>query len=224
MKYSPVSFKMSFKLIDITTGISPDTPVYEGDPKPLIERVTTIENDGFVVSRMIIGTHTGTHVDAPSHIFANGKSVDELAPESFMGKAVLLDLSSGDGRIREDELEKCFAQYTDEDDLSVLLIKTKKDPDCCKSPDSGRTLAATAGTWIMDHGFTVVGVDTLSVDSEPSLPNHKLFLRNGLNIVEYLHLSEVRAGIYFFICLPLKVIGCEAAPARAILMDKSCFT
>ncbi|WP_342304522.1 cyclase family protein [Methanolobus sp. ZRKC5] len=214
---------MSFNVIDITTGISVDTPVYDGDPEPLIERVSSIENDGFVVSRMSIGTHTGTHVDAPSHIFVNGKSVDELTPGSFMGKAVLLDLSSGDGCITEDELEKCFVQYINEEDLSVLLIKTEKHSNYCKSPDSGRMLAATAGNWIMDNGFTVVGVDTLSVDSEFTLPNHNLFLRNGLSIVEYLHLSEVRAGIYFFICLPLKLIGCDGAPARAILMDKACF-
>ncbi len=214
---------MSFKAIDITTGISPDTPVYEGDPKPLIERVSSIKNDGFVVSRMSIGTHTGTHVDAPSHIFVDGKSVDELTPESFMGKAVLLDLSSGDGCIKEDELEKLFVQYANEEDVSVLLIKTENHSASCKSPCSGRMLAATAGEWIMEHGFTVVGVDTLSVDSDPSLPNHNLFLRNGLSIVEYLHLSKVRAGLYFFICLPLKLIGCDGAPARAILMDKTCF-
>lgn len=220
MIYPPAFFKMSLKVIDITTGISPDTPVYDGDPEPLIERVSSIENDGFVVSRMSVGTHTGTHVDAPSHIFVNGKSVDELTPESFMGKAVLLDLSSGDGCITGAELEKCYVQYANEEDVSVLLIKTENHSASRKSPCSGRMLAATAGEWIMEHGFTVVGVDTLSVDSESSLPNHSLFLSNGLNIVEYLHLSEVRAGIYFFICLPLKVIGCDGAPARAVLMNE----
>jgi Predicted metal-dependent hydrolase len=214
---------MSGRIIDITTGISENTPVYEGDPIPLIEKVSSIETDGFVVSRINIGTHTGTHVDAPSHIFEDGTCVDELDPGSFIGKAVLLDLSSGEGCITENELDMHYVEYTDEKDIDVLLIKTGAHFESSETTDFGRRLGATAGSWIIESGFRVVGVDTLSVDSESSLPNHDLFLRNGLNIVEYLNFSEATAGIYFFICLPLKLIGCDGAPARAILMDKSCF-
>ena len=214
---------MSGRIIDITTGISVNTPVYDGDPIPLIAKVSSIEKDGFVVSRINIGTHTGTHIDAPSHIFENGTCVDGLDIGSFMGKAVLLDLSSGEGCIKEDELDKHYMEYADENDIDVLLIKTGVNFESSETTDFGRRLAATAGSWIIKNGFCVVGVDTLSVDSESSLPNHNLFLRNGLNIVEYLNFSEASAGIYFFICLPLKLVGCDGAPARAILMDKSCF-
>ncbi|WMW21090.1 cyclase family protein [Methanolobus mangrovi] len=215
---------MSGRIIDITTGISPNTPVYEGDPIPLIEKVSSIEKDGFVVSRISIGTHTGTHVDAPSHIFEDGTPVDGLDPESFMGKAVLLDLSLGKGCITSDELGKHYLEYADENDIDVVLIKTGTHFESSDTTDFGRKLAATAGSWIIENGFRVVGVDTLSVDTDPSLPNHNLFLRNGLNIVEYLNFSDAKAGIYYFICLPLKLVGCDGAPARAILLDMAFFT
>ncbi len=207
------------RVIDITTGISEDTPVYEGDPKPLIERLSSIDSDGFVVSRISIGTHTGTHVDAPSHILEGGKSVNELDPGSFMGKAVLLNLSSGSGNITADDLEKEYSCFEDEEDVKVILIKTKNPSTTRYAPNDGRRLAATAGIWIFEHGFCVVGVDTLSVDQENSFSNHALFLSNNVNIVEHLHLYKTVPGVYFFICLPLNLKGCDGAPARAVLME-----
>jgi arylformamidase len=215
--------KMLGRIIDISTGISKDTPVYEGDPEPLIEKVSSLEKDGFVVSRVSIGTHTGTHVDAPSHIFGGGKTVDKLLPESFMGKAVLLDMSSGEGCITDHDLEKSYIQFADEKDIDILLIKTENYSPSSKVLGSDRMLATSAGMWIFEHGFQVVGVDTLSVDVESSLPNHHLFLSHGINIVEYLHLFGVVESVYYFICLPLKIIGCDGAPARAILLDSSFF-
>lgn len=215
---------MQFNVIDITTGISEKTPVYEGDPKPVFEKVSSIKEDGFMVSRINIGTHTGSHVDAPSHIYESGKSVDDLDPGSFMGRAVLLDLSSGEGPVTDIELETAYMPYSDGENADVILIKTRTHSSSCQeSPHAGRMLAATAGKWIFENGFRVVGVDTLSVDDDDSLPNHSLFLSNNINIVEYLNLKDVLSGIYFFICLPLKLEGCDGAPARAILMDARAF-
>jgi arylformamidase len=209
---------MQFKVIDITTGISEETLVYDGDPVPVFEKVSSIENDGFMVTQIRIGTHTGTHVDAPAHLFRDGIPVGQLDPGSLIGKAVLLDLSSGSGPITDSELGKvytscksCNSNFDWEPD--VLLIKTRNHSN------TGRMLAATAGKWIFDVGFRVVGVDTLSVDEDASLPNHHLFLKNNINIVEYLNLKQVDQGVFFFICLPLKLEGCDGAPARAILMD-----
>ncbi|MEZ5335417.1 MAG: cyclase family protein [Methanolobus sp.] len=211
---------MKGRIIDITTGISESTPVYDGDPKPVIEKVSSLEEDGYIVSRISIGTHTGTHVDAPCHIFKGGKTIDAILPESLMGKAILLDLSKGSGEIKASDLDAAWKKFSDEKDVDVLLIKAL---DSSFSPDaalsSGRALAADAGEWILDSGFTVVGVDLLSVDAEESLPNHHLFLEKEIIIVEYLHLSEVVEDVYYFICLPLKIMNIDGAPARAILIE-----
>ncbi|MDG6244511.1 MAG: cyclase family protein [Methanolobus sp.] len=212
---------MFTKLIDISTGISSSTPVYEGDPVPIIEKVSTIEKDGFVLSRISVGTHTGTHVDAPAHITADGKCVDEMDLLSFIGNAILLDLSKGEGCITADELDEYYRKYPEEEDVDILLLKTDNGPSFHSILKSQRLLAANAGKWVLEHGFRLVGVDTLSVDADSSLPNHHLFLSNGLSIVELLNFSGVEAGTYGFICLPLKLIGCDAAPARAILIERS---
>lgn len=211
---------MKGNVIDISTGISGDMPVYDGDPIPLIEKITSIKENGYVLSRISMGTHTGTHIDAPSHILEDGKTVDRIPPESLMGKAVLLDMSAGSGNITAAELEDLWQEFSGEQDVDVLLIKTLNSlslPDALLN--SRRMLTADAGRWILKSGFGVVGSDLLSVDCERSLPNHYLFLRNNINIVEYLHLSEVIPGVYYFICLPLKLINCDGAPARAILIS-----
>ena len=76
------------KIIDITTPISPFTRVFPGDPIPAIERVCTLEKEGCAVSRLSFGSHTGTHVDAPSHILNNGLTVDKLELKNLMGMAL----------------------------------------------------------------------------------------------------------------------------------------
>ena len=213
---------MQFKVLDITTGISEKTPVYEGDPIPVFEKVSSVEKDGYMVTRINIGTHTGTHVDAPLHLYKDGLSVAEISPESLIGKAVLLDLSAGEGPITDIELEKAYELYSGED-ADIILLKTRNRSSYLldADPHSGRMLAATAGKWILSNKFKSVGVDALSVDEDASLPNHHLFLSNNVSIVEYLNLKDVDPGIYFFICLPLKLEGCDGAPARAVLMDVS---
>ncbi|MBN2111206.1 MAG: cyclase family protein [Methanosarcinaceae archaeon] len=216
---------MRRKVIDISTGISSDTVVYPGDPKPVLESVSSIERDGYAVTRVCFGTHTGTHVDAPSHILEDGSSIDEIPAGSFVGKAIVLDLSSAGSDISCDDLEMAFGKFRGgcTPDVQVLLIKTRTSPDAGIKGVSlpvERNLDADAGKWIMGQGFRTVGVDTLSVDVDPSLDNHRLFLRNGMVIVENLDLSGVDAGFYHFVCLPLKLYGCDAAPARAILLER----
>ncbi|TGC11361.1 cyclase family protein [Methanolobus halotolerans] len=216
---------MRRKIIDISVGISSDTCVYPGDPETLIESVYSIRGDGYAVSRVSFGTHTGTHVDAPSHIIDGGPNIDNIPIESFVDGALVLDLSFVSTDISLDDLVLAFAGFEgyDASDVRVLLIKTHEyaheDPD--ETPFTAqRCLQSDAGSWIMEHGFRAVGVDTLSVDVSQSLNNHRLFLENGVIIVENLDLSGVEPGLYDFICLPLKLHGCEAAPARVVLVEK----
>ncbi len=101
-------FLVKRKVIDISTPISPFTKVFPGDPEPVIESICTLENKGCVVSRLSFGSHTGTHVDAPSHVLSNGIYVDKLKLESLMGMALILDYSSLEGSLTADILEKAF--------------------------------------------------------------------------------------------------------------------
>jgi arylformamidase len=238
------------KIIDITVPISPSTRVFPGDPEPSIESVCTLETDGCAVSRLSFGSHTGTHVDAPSHIMKDGKPVDNLELEGLMGRAVILDFSSKTGALSEDILESAFRNAGSPEGIKVLLLKTRSpgfrmgpgpdlnDTDVLQATGSGNRndgenrarkfeesvyLEESSAAWIVGNGFTTIGIDRFSVDSLASenLPAHRILLSNRVNIVECLDLSPVEAGHYFFICMPLKIEGCDGAPARAVLLQDS---
>jgi len=217
---------MQGRVIDITVGISRETSVYPGDPETVIESVSSIESDGYAVSRVTFGTHTGTHVDAPSHILENGMTVDRLPLSSFLGRSVVLDLSGVTVDISHTEMQAAFKRSGAYNDpyVDTVLVKTR---NCSAAPcnqTSGLSdcicgLKPEVGPWILEHGFKLIGIDTLSVDCSASLDNHRLLLKNGIVVLENIDLSLVEEGIYHIICLPLKLEGCDAAPARVILVD-----
>lgn len=216
------------KLIDITVPISPSTPVYPGDPKPSLKKACTLEKDGFELMELSFGSHTGTHVDAPAHILEKGKTSDQLDLSDLMGKALLLDFSSGTGGISGKALETAFKNAGDFSEVSVLLLKTKNSIKSTEkanfeTPPDSRWLEEDAAVWIVENGFKTVGVDGFSVDSvaSESLPVHHILLSNSVNIVECLDLRAVEEGFYYFLCLPLKIKGCDGAPARVLLIADS---
>jgi len=235
--FDPKKIPVKGKIIDVTVPISSFTPIFPGDPEPSIEKFLTLENDGCAVSRLSFGSHTGTHVDAPSHILKDGLSVDRLDIESLMGKAVVLDFSQINGALTGNILEKVYNDPKISESASILLLKTKasfwneKNPEISDSQEVGGDrrreleesayLDADSAAWIVRNGFKTVGIDGFSVDSfsSESLPAHHTLLSNNVNIVECLDLSSVETGMYFFLCLPLKVEGCDGAPARALLIS-----
>ncbi|AKB42929.1 MULTISPECIES: cyclase family protein [Methanosarcina] len=232
------------KIIDITTPISPFTQVFPGDPIPVIEKVCTLEEEGCAVSKLSFGSHTGTHVDAPSHILKNGPTIDKLELKHLMGTALILDFSSQSGELTADILEKAFRNMGAPENIPILLLKTEafsRKPNSAgkisppgKESDSqnmefGKEESGSAyldeggAAWIVEKGFKTVGIDSFSVDNfySETLPAHHILLSGDVNIVECLELSSIKAGTYFFICLPLKIEGCDGAPARALLVTYS---
>jgi arylformamidase len=231
-------------IIDITVPISPFTRTFPGDPIPVIERVCTLEKEGCAVSRLSFGSHTGTHVDAPSHILENGLTVDKLELKSLMGTAIILDFSSLSCELTADILENAFRNIEAPENTSILLLKTgafsRKQGSAgevsppgagsgSQSIGSGKDefdsayLEESGAAWIVEKGFKTIGIDAFSVDNlySETLPAHHILLSGNVNIVECLELGSVEAGTYFFLCLPLKIEGCDGAPARALLISYS---
>jgi kynurenine formamidase len=131
-----------------------------------------------------------------------------------MGMALVLDFSSMDGALTADILERAFQNAGISYNISILLLKTES------SARKQKNLDESAAFWIVEKKFKTIGIDSFSVDSFDSetLPAHHILLSGNVNIVECLELSYVDAGIYLFLCLPLKVEGCDGAPARALLI------
>jgi len=232
------------KIIDITVPISPFTRTFPGDPIPAIEKVCTLEEEGYAVSKLSLGSHTGTHVDAPSHILKDSLTIDKLELKSLMGPALILDFSSLSGELTAGILEKAFQNMGAPENIQILLLKTEafsrkqgntgnlstqgtesnpQSMELGKEKSGSAYLDENGAAWIVDKGFRTVGIDDFSVDNfySETLPAHHILLSGNVNIVECLELSSTRAGTYFFLCLPLKIEGCDGAPARALLISYS---
>lgn len=205
------------KIYDVTVPLSPDTPLYPGDPDVVIEPKMRLSNgESQNLTFYGFGSHTGTHIDAPFHFIEDGSKVDELPLELLMGRTRVIECASGN-QITAESLEE-----HDLSDAMRVLFKTRNS----YLWESGKGfvkkyvhLTVDAAAYLVESGIKVVGVDYLSVDKYPSdeFEVHQTLLKNGVIIIEGLDLREVEPGDYEMICLPLKIKDGDGAPARVVL-------
>jgi arylformamidase len=165
-----------------------------------------------------MGSHSGTHVDAPAHFLRDGASVDQLPLEILLGKARVVALPVSE-RIERDDLEALDLS----DDLRVLL-KTRMSGQL-RQPTFQQDhiyLTPDAAVYLAQIGIKLVGIDYLSIErfGSDDHASHRALLAAGVVIVEGLDLSDVEPGEYEMACLPLRVAGAEGAPARVVLRTR----
>lgn len=219
------TIRISREFHDLTHLISHDMPVYPGDPQPEFESVATIEHEKINVTRILLGSHTGTHVDAQRHFIANGKGIDKEALDKFVGEAVVLDLSNisiGSG-ITNSHLDEA-SEIIRENDILLLYTGTsekwRKDEIFA---NNFTYLEPSAADWINNHGIKCIGIDTLSVEKYGFKAGltHKKLLSNNVGIIENLS-SNLRKFVgkrVFLVCLPLLLKNLDGSPARAIVFN-----
>ena len=206
------------KLIDISLTISEDLPIWPGDPRPQLTKISLIsEGEDANVTHLSSCVHIGTHVDAPDHFLGNGRTVVDIPLELMIGKTRVSEISS-DGPITESDLRAAGVDGSQK----RLLIKTKNS-DLWKEgikefQRNFIALDASAAEYLVKMGVEVIGVDYLSVApyADPA-PTHRILLEAGILIIEGLNLSQVEGGEYMLFCLPLKIEGSDGAPARVLL-------
>ena len=187
-------------------------PIYSGDPGVAIELAKAIaRGDPANVSRLELGAHTGTHVDAPRHFIPDGESASELALDAFIGPCVVAETNASEqlGRTAIDSLD--LPSGTER-----VLLKTSNSELWERElfvPDFVR-LNGDGADALIDRGVRLVGIDYLSIGD---LNAHLLLLGAGVGVIEGLDLRGVKPGRYFLLCLPLKLAGADGAPARAVL-------
>jgi arylformamidase len=206
------------KIYDISLPLHPGTVVYEGDPSFAVAAAATVEKDGFALHRLSLGTHTGTHLDAPAHVVPGGLAVDQIPLDLLCGPARVLDLTAAGLEIGEDALARF-----DWRDVHRVLLKTASGP-LLDGPFCPRFAHLTVGAARLLRERTqvrLVGIDTLSVEAEPcpGLPVHHALLgaEPPIILLECVDLRGVAAGDYELVCLPLKIRGGDGAPVRALL-------
>jgi arylformamidase len=206
------------RIHDVTVPLVPGMLAYPGDPAFVLEPVSRVGEAAYALSRMVLTTHSGTHVDAPAHFLAGGATVDHLPLEILLGKARVVELSARE-RVDRADLETLDLR----DDLRVLL-KTRMSGQMLKAgyQEDHLYLTVDAAHYLAQAGLKLVGFDYLSIDRSGSadFPAHHALLEAGVVLVEGLDLSEVEAGEYEMSCLPLRVGGGDAAPARVVLRTR----
>lgn len=204
---------------DISLTISPDMPVWPGDPAVVLERFQKMENGGNAnVSHIAMSVHTGTHVDAPYHFLASGKTVEHLSIVTLTGRVYVLHLPDAD-RITAAVLKKADIPPR----TRRILFRTHNSEVWARQENDFKSnfvaITADGAQYLADRGFKLVGVDYLSVAPfKDSRPTHEILLKAGMVVLEGLNLSQVSQGRYTLYCLPLKLANCDGAPARAILV------
>lgn len=191
---------------------------YPGDPGAEITVSRSIaEGDIANITRLCLGSHTGTHVDAPHHFRDGSETVDRLSLEMLMGPALVMDLEDVESSISREDLDVVGL-----DGVKRLLLKTRNSKlwDHPGFDKDYVSLEDDAADYLVEAGVGLVGIDYLSVErfrSDTYHVHHEL-LGAGVVLLEGINLAAVMSGKYELICLPLKVRGGDGAPARAVLI------
>jgi arylformamidase len=192
------------KIYDISRPISEETPVWPGD---VAFSWREISSPGAAApwgsTCFSMSAHCGTHADAPSHVYADGKTIGEATLSAYLGPAWVVELP-GLGEVGPDALPRKA--------LGVARVLFRSGGKACLSPLAALQLAA--------RGALLVGTDAASIDPEDAedLPAHRALLGSGVALLEDLLLEAVPEGVYQLVALPLRFADLDASPVRAILI------
>ena len=207
------------KARDISVTVSPDLPVWPGDPAVVLERyLSQAAGDQANVSRLACSVHVGTHVDAPIHFVEGGRGVDELSWETLVGDALVAD-ARGLHTITAAALEALAIPPG----TRRLLLKTDNSALWSSGvfEEGYVALEPDAARWVVEREIALLGVDYLSVQlyDDPNPDTHRILLEAGVVLLEGLDLGDVSPASYVLVCLPLKLRGADGAPARVVLLE-----
>lgn len=202
------------RFYDVTVPIKNGMIVYKGDAGVSVKRIESIADGRCNLSAMSLGAHTGTHMDAPHHFVDGGRTIDSFPPELMVTDANVIEINAD--AIGERDLSDLRLP-----DWDVVFFKTRNGALWGKSEFSTEFVALAEGgaRFLIEKGTRLVGIDYLSVERYGSKDHavHKALLGSGIFIVEGLYLNDVPAGRYRIYCFPLKISGCDGAPARVLL-------
>ena len=203
--------------IDISVMLKSGMVHWPGDPKIEIKQIHAIKKGAEAnVSHLSVGSHTGTHMDAPYHFLLHGQGIDKMPFDATIGKARVIEIHDRVS-IKPEELTAHKIHRGER-----ILFKTRNSGRCWKTNVFIKDfvyISAPAAKFLAEQRIKSVGVDYLSVGGyhKDGTITHQVLLKVGIWIIEGLNLSKVKPGNCEFICLPLKLWHGDGAPARAIL-------
>ena len=215
------------RVVDLSREIDGNTVVYPGDPVPHLEQHSTVADDGFNLMSVQMGSQSGTHVDAPYHFDDNTLRIDEIPLNRFVGRGVVVDCTSVGARERI-TIESVREQLDGVRSGDIVLFHTGwarhyQSPQYFDNPFLDSELVRS----LLSRGVLTFGLDALNIDETPTdekpgegFPAHHLIAEAGGVICENLcNLENITFADPFISILPLKFIGIDGAPVRAVAME-----
>jgi arylformamidase len=201
---------------DVSVPIRSDMPIYEGNPGVELERASSIAaGDPANVSKLTMGVHTGTHVDARLHFIDGAEGAEGIPLDALVGPAVVVDATGISSQaLGESELERLEIP----DGAERVLLKTRNSQLWSRTEFTRDYIRLDGGgaRFVIARGVRTIGIDYLSIGDREA---HRELLGAGVVPVEGLDLREIQPGAYTLVCLPLDLVGSDGGPARAILLD-----
>jgi arylformamidase len=209
------------KFVDVSVPIADAMTVYRGNPRVRLRRAMTLRKDGVNLSELCLGSHTGTHVDAPNHFLRGATGIDRVALDRFMGPAWVADLRRVRGGISAAHLEAARIPTG----ASRLLLRTSNSR-WWHPPRPFQTefvyLAPDGADWVVERRVRLVGIDYLSIEGYQvaGAPTHKRLLAADIPILEGLDLFNVEPGSWQLVALPLRIKDGDAGLTRAVVWKR----
>lgn len=206
--------------IDVTVPIRDQMVHWPGDPGIELTHTSHLERgDPATVSKLSLGVHTGTHVDAPLHFIPGTPGIDEIDLSNVLGVARVIEIEDTES-VKPDELRRHDLRPGDR-----ILFKTRNSEECWNSDvfvPSYVYLSLDGARYMAEHNVRTVGIDYLSIGGGgEGAATHHVLLERRICIIEGLRLSGIAAGEYDLICLPLRIKGGDGAPARVLLRPRA---
>jgi len=205
-------------IIDISWPISERMTAYKDRKVVKFTPIRIFSKDKLRETNVVVESHTGTHVDAPAHFLKNGKTIDKYSLDYFFGECRVLDFTRVKEKIVKGDLEKHKIKRNE-----IILLRTRNSYRGSNARFDKKFvyLDKSGAAYLAQRNVRTVGIDYLGIErSQKEHGTHRTLLRNGVAIIEGLRLKGVKAGNYLLVCLPLLMVGLDAAPARAVLVKK----
>ena len=210
------------KATDLTHHLRNGMPIYPSDPTPSFEKYSTLQKNGVNLTKIIMGSHTGTHLDAPRHFIPDGLGIDRIPPDKLIGEAYVADLSRkpiGSG-ITSKDLGRALEEKIAKDDIVVVYTGCSERWGEASVNRDYTYLTGDAADYLVSKRVRAVGIVFLSVEkfkaTEPVV--HKTLLGKGIFIIESLSdaLKQFVGTRILMICMPIKLQDGDGAPARVV--------
>lgn len=210
------------KFVDLSWEVSEDSPIYPGDPEPKVTVATTLENEGYNLSGVYVGTQTGTHVDAPYHFSNEGETINNMELDFFFGEAVVIRVTEK-GENEKITMEDVMP-YDEKIKAGTIVLfntnwyKKRGTESFFKHP----YVSGEVAEYLVNKGVRFLCIDTINADQTggTEFPVHDLFSEKRLMIGEnWANFDQIDFDNVVVAAFPMKIVGTDGSPVRAVAME-----